>query len=100
MRFWAGMSARRRVIMRRKVWLGRCLRRRVLARRGLMRWYGRTAGKACTVLLADAGRRAPDTRAIRSNVATDRAVSPSGKLTMIARPVIRVAEDKGGGKSV
>jgi 16S rRNA G527 N7-methylase RsmG len=46
------------------------------------------------------GGRAPDASAVRCDVATQRAVAPSGKLTMIARPVIRVAENKGEGKSV
>ena len=60
----------------------------------------RAVGEACAVLLADAGGRAPDASAVCCDDATDRAVAPSGKLTMIARAVIRVAEDKGGGKSV
>ena len=33
-------------------------------------------------------------------VATDCDVAASGKLTMIARPIIRVAEEKEGGQSV
>lgn len=48
---------------------------------------GRAVGKARAVLLADAGRRASDASAVRCDDATDRAVAPSGKLTMIARPV-------------
>ena len=61
---------------------------------------GRTTGKACAVLLADAGGRTPDASAVHCDVATDRAVAASRKLTMIARPVNRIAEEKGGGKSV
>ena len=61
---------------------------------------GRAVGEARAVLLADAGRRTPDASAVRCDVATDRAVAPAGKLTMIARPVNRIAEEKGGGKSV
>src|SRR5664280_1097333 len=61
---------------------------------------GRAAGKERAVLLADAGRRAPDANSVRCDDATDRDVAPSGKLTMIARPVNRIAEEKGGGKSV
>ena len=60
---------------------------------------GRTAGNACTALLADAGGRAPDANAARCDDATDRTVAASGKLTMIAGPN-QIAEDKGGGKSV
>ena len=60
---------------------------------------GRAVGEARAVLLADAGGRVPDARAVRSNVATDCDVAPSGKLTMIARPN-QIAEEKGGGKSV
>src|ERR1019366_10039353 len=60
---------------------------------------GRAVGEARAVLLADAGRRTPDASAVRCDVATDRAVAPSGKLTMIARPN-QIAEEKGGGKSV
>ena len=61
---------------------------------------GRAADEACAVLLADAGGRAPDANAVRCDDATDCDVAASGKLTMFARPVIRVAEEKGGGKSV
>ena len=41
---------------------------------------GRAVGEARAVLLADAGGRAPDARAVRSNVATDRDVAASGEL--------------------
>jgi hypothetical protein len=47
---------------------------------------GRAVGGARAVLLADAGRRTPNARAVRCDDATDRAVAASGKLTMIARP--------------
>ena len=57
------------------------------------------SGEARAVLLADAGGRAPDANAVRCDDATDRAVAPSGKLTMIARPN-QIAEEKGGEKSV
>ena len=60
---------------------------------------GRAVGEARAILLADVGRRAPDASAVRCDDATDRAVAPSGKLTMIARPN-QIAEEKGGGKSV
>ena len=63
---------------------------------GKDRW---AAGQARAILLADASRRTPDTSAVRCDVATDRAVAASGKLTMIARPN-QIAEEKGGGKSV
>ena len=46
-----------------------------------------------SLLLADAGRRAPDANAVRCDDATDRAVAPSGKLTMIARPN-QIAKEK------
>ena len=59
---------------------------------------GRAVGKARAVLLADAGGRASDANTIRGDDATDRAVAPSGKLTMIARPN-QITEEKGGGKS-
>ena len=41
----------------------------------------RAAGQACTVLLADAGGRTPDARAVRSDAAADRYAAASGKLT-------------------
>ena len=58
---------------------------------------GRAVGEARAVLLADAGGRASDANTIRDDDATDRAVAPSGKLTMIARPN-QIAEEKGGRK--
>jgi hypothetical protein len=57
---------------------------------------GRPTGEACAVRLADAGGRKFDTYTVRGDVATDRAVAPSGKLTMIAKPVNRMAENDGG----
>ena len=41
---------------------------------------GRATGKACAVLLADAGGRTPDKSTVRGDVAQDRAVVASGKL--------------------
>jgi len=41
---------------------------------------GRTTGKACAVLLADAGGRTPDESTVLGDVAQDRAVAASGKL--------------------
>ena len=41
---------------------------------------GRATGKACAVLLADAGGRTPDKSTVRGDVAEDRAVVSSGKL--------------------
>jgi hypothetical protein len=41
---------------------------------------GRTTGKACAVLLADAGGRTPDESTVLGEVAQDRAVAASGKL--------------------
>jgi len=58
---------------------------------------GRAVGETRAVLLADAGRGAPDASAVHCDAATYRAVAPSGKLTMIARPN-QIAEEKGGGK--
>jgi hypothetical protein len=48
---------------------------------------GRAAGEACTVLLALVGGRASDASAICGDVATDREVAASGRLTtsVIAR---------------
>ncbi len=42
---------------------------------------GRTAGEACSVLLADAGGRASDARTVRCDVATDRDAAASRELT-------------------
>jgi hypothetical protein len=42
---------------------------------------GWATGKACPVLLADAGGRTPDARAFRSDAAADRDTAASGKLT-------------------
>jgi hypothetical protein len=42
----------------------------------------------------------PDASAVLCDDATDRDVAASGKLTKIARPVIRVAENKVEGKTV
>ena len=55
---------------------------------------GRTVGKARSVLLVAVGRRTSDPNTVRGDDATHRAVAASGKLTMIARPIIRVAEEK------
>src|ERR1035437_7326412 len=41
----------------------------------------RADGQACTVLLADAGGRAHDARAVRSDASADRDAAASGKLT-------------------
>lgn len=41
---------------------------------------GRTTGKACAALLADAGGRTPDESTVLGDVAQDRAVAASGKL--------------------
>ena len=42
---------------------------------------GWATGIACKVLLADAGGRTPDARAVRSDAAADRDAAASGKLT-------------------
>ena len=41
---------------------------------------GRTTGKACAVLLADAGGRTPDESTVRGDVAQDRDVIDSDRL--------------------
>ena len=42
---------------------------------------GRTNGKACAVLLADAGGRTPDAHTVRGDVTQDRVVAATGKLS-------------------
>jgi len=42
---------------------------------------GRAAGQTCAVLLARAGGRASDARAVRGDVATHREIAASGELT-------------------
>jgi len=41
---------------------------------------GRAAGKACAVLLADAGGRTFDAHTVRGDVTQDRVVAAAGKL--------------------
>ena len=42
---------------------------------------GRATGKACAVLLADAGRRTSDANTVRGDVTQDRVVAATGCLT-------------------
>jgi hypothetical protein len=42
---------------------------------------GKMAGKACAEVLVDSAGKAPDARAFRGDIATDRDVAASGKLT-------------------
>jgi len=53
----------------------------------------RTAGQTCALLLAIAGGRTPDARAVRSDAGSDRAAAASGKLRAGNRNTNRIAED-------